>query len=100
MLELNKPILLLFSLLIVVVLVSTCVTLVLYFYEGNRTGWTFRERLKVMRVVLEEIYNNEYPNIFQRIFFFIQFKLGWTKLVLLIIVLLLILIANTYIEIF
>ena len=100
MLEFNKPILLFLSLLIVTVLVSTCVTLFLYFYDGLRTGWTFRERFKVMRAVLEEMYNNEYSNVFQRIFFFIQFKLGWTKLALLIIVLLLILIVDSYIDIF
>jgi len=93
MLELNTPILLLLSFLVVTVLVSTCVTMFSYFYDGIRTGWTFRERYKVMKDVMEEMYNNEYPNIFQRIFFFIQFKMGWTKLVLLIIILLLILIV-------
>jgi len=100
MLELNKPILLLLSLLIVTVLVSTCVTMIHYFYDGIRTGWTFRERFKVMKDVMEEMYKNEYPNIFQQIFFFIQFKMGWIKLVLLIIVLLLILIVDNYIEMF
>jgi len=96
MLELNRIFILLYSLIITVVLLSACISVFLYFYEGHRTGWTFNERFKVMRSVLEEKYREEYTNIFQQIFFFVQFKVGWIRFIAIVGFLFLILVGLSY----
>lgn len=62
-----------------VVFVSAAISLFFYFLDGYRSGWTFRERIKVMNAVLEEKYKSEKPNLINFIFFIVHFKLGWIR---------------------